>query len=160
MVSERQSHKGGTLRFYPLQDGIQGLTPPFPNVSSFPPPPRLLSELLSHEHTGVGGSVALEEDLGSFSTAHFLMEQKPTISRVTGSRTSVDVPGSCSGSGKQGQEGADGNGPGAAQFSRPRTSRLPFSPTTLPDLTPKPSQLCKLLPSFMQSFGQSPKIWG
>lgn len=36
------------------------------------------------------------------------------------------------------------------------STRLPFSPTKLPDLTPKPSQLCKLLPFFMQSVGCSP----
>lgn len=46
----------------------------------------------------------------------------------------------------------------STQPRQPRASRLPFSPTTLPDLTPEPSQLCKLLPSFTQSFGRSPRF--
>lgn len=50
-------------------------------------------------------------------------------------------------------DGAGGNGPCSTQPCQPR---LPFNPTKLPDLTPKPSQLCKLLPSFTQSFGCPP----
>lgn len=72
-----------------------------------------------------------------------------------GSRTSVAVTGRCSGSGKQRKEGAGGNGPCLTQ---PRASRVPFSPTTLPDLTPKPSQLGKFFPSFTRSFGCSPRF--